>query len=129
MIQSPQTIQIARDGVVVGGTVAWRYEQGLWVVELASPGFDPVVAREDDAFEALSAVRERVEPLGWRLGVAGAQLDVWPSGMSRDQGGGLSAYRMTADGAGSVVETFEPVDPASVTSLARQRAHIEGLIR
>jgi hypothetical protein len=128
MIESPQSIPMLRDGVVTSATMAWRYEKGGWVVEITSPEFDPVQAREDDAFEALCTVRDRLEPLGWRIGVLGAQADVWPSGMARDQGGGLSAYRMTPHGAGNVVDTFEPVDPATVTTVAEQRAAIDALI-
>ena len=52
------------------------------------------VAIEDDAFDALSAVRLELERDGWLLGVEGARGDVWPSGMARDQGGGLRAYRL-----------------------------------
>ena len=64
----------------------------------------------------------------WRIGVAGAQPEVWPSGMGRDQGGGLSAYRMTAHGAGDVVDTFAPVDPLSVTTLREQKSQIDRLM-
>jgi hypothetical protein len=128
MIQSPQAIQVARNGVASDASVAWRYEQGAWVVEVSSSAFEPVEARENDAFEALCLIRAQLEPLGWRIGVAGAQVDVWPSGMSRDQGGGLSAYRMTAHGAGDVVDTFAPVDPLSVTTLGDQKSQIDRLM-
>ncbi|MFI5427515.1 hypothetical protein [Aeromicrobium sp. UC242_57] len=87
MIESPQTIQVSRDGIAHEATVAWRYEDRSWTVTIESAEFEPVEARENDAFEALSVVRDQLEPLGWRLGVAGAQIDVWPSGMARDQGG------------------------------------------
>ena len=126
MIASPQAIQVARDGLVRDASVAWRYEQGTWVVEISSADFGTVEAREDDAFEALCRIRERLEPLGWRIGVAGAQADVWPSGMARDQGGGLSAYRMTAPG--GVVDTFAPVDPSTVSALAEQKSEIGRLM-
>ena len=85
-------------------------------------------ARENDAFEALCVIRGRLEPLGWRVGVAGAQVNVWPSGMARDQGGGLSAYRITARGGEDVVDTFAPVDPATVAPLADQKAEIDRLM-
>jgi hypothetical protein len=127
MIQSPQNIRVSRGGLASDATVAWRYDQGAWVVEITSPDFAPLEARENDAFEALCAIRDRIEPLGWRIGVAGAQLDVWPSGMARDQGGGLTAYRMTEAGVTGVVDTFEPVDPATVTTVAEQRAESDRL--
>ncbi len=127
MIQSPQTIEVARDATRYDATVEWRYEAGRWVVTVESAEFGAVSAQADDAFEALCLVREQLEPLGWRVGVAGAQPAVWPSGMARDQGGGLTAYRMTAEGAAGVVDTFQPVDPASVTMIAVQRAEIDRL--
>ncbi|MFP7835054.1 hypothetical protein [Marisediminicola sp. LYQ134] len=113
--------------MTVGATVAWRYESSGWVVRLDSPHFDPIEASADDAFEALCVVRDTLEPLGWRVGVVGAQADVWPSGMGRDQGGGLTSYRMTTDGAAGIVDTFEPVDPATVTTVAEQRTEIDRL--
>jgi len=128
MIQSPQTIQATRDGSSSEAAVAWRYESGSWVVEITSPEFASVSARENDAFEALCVIREQLEPLGWRIGVAGAQPDVWPSGMALDQGGGLSAYRFAPEGVEGVVDTFAPVDPATVTTVAEQRAKIDRLM-
>ncbi len=127
MIQSPQTITIAREGAAHDASVSWRYERGGWVVELTCAAFDPVHAQADDAFEALCTIREQVEPHGWRIGVAGAQADVWPSGMSRDQGGGLVVYRMTSEGAAEILDTFAPVNPDSVVDLAEQRAEIDRL--
>ncbi|WP_223627540.1 hypothetical protein [Microbacterium sp. EST19A] len=125
MITSPQTIQVSRDGVVHEATISWRTEDRMWVVSIDSPAFAPVEERAFDAFEALCQVREKLEPEGWRIGVAGAQADVWPSGMARDQGGGLKAYRMTEEQVGGLVDTFEPVDPATVTTVAEQRAEAD----
>jgi hypothetical protein len=128
MIQSPQEIQASRDGVVYQATVAWRLTADYrWTVSIESSAFDTVEARADDAFEALCLVRAQLEPDGWRIGVAGAHIDVWPSGMARDQGGGLRAYRMTAERPEGLVDTFEPVDPATVTTVAEQRAEADRL--
>lgn len=129
MIESPQTIQVSRGDAVHDATVTWWWrEDMIWTVVVGSPDLGSVEARADDAFEALCQVRERLEPDGWRLGVAGAQVDVWPSGMARDQGGGLRAYRLTAEGAGDLVDTFEPVDPATVTTVAEQQAEAERIL-
>lgn len=127
MIQSPQAVRMVRGGVVHSATVAWRYERGGWTVQIDSGELGTVDGHADDAFEALCAIRGEIEPSGWCVGVVGAQRDVWPSGMSRDQGGGLVAYRMTAEGAAGIVDTFEPVDPATVVTLAEQRAEIDRL--
>ena len=129
MIESPQQIQASKNGASFDASVAWRYQSGRWLVAIESADFEAVEARADDAFEALCLVRDQLEPLGWRIGVAGAQPGVWPSGMSRDQGGGLTAYLMTVDGAAGVVDTFQPVDPASVVTVAEQRAEIDRLTR
>lgn len=98
MRTSPQAVRVAREGVVHDASLAWRHEQDAWVVRIVSVVFDSIETRADDAFEALCFIRDVLEPGGWRIGVAGAQVDVWPSGMSRDQGGDLVAYRMTAEG-------------------------------
>ena len=127
MITSPQPITVNRDGVGHRATICWRYDDRLWVVAIESAMFGTVEARANDAFEALCLVRDELEPDGWRIGVTGAQVDVWPSGMARDQGAGLSAYRMTAGRVGGVVDTFEPVDPATVTTVADQRAEADRL--
>ncbi|MFS0732161.1 hypothetical protein ABC304_09150 [Microbacterium sp. 1P10UB] len=128
MIHSPQAIQVARDGEVSDATVAWSYSRGLWAVTVTSPAFGTMEASADDAFEALWRIREELEPLGWRIGVAGAQADVWPSGMARDQGGGLSAYRVGGGDGESVVDTFAPVDPRTVTTTTTQKAEIDRLM-
>lgn len=128
VIQSPQTISVAREGIVREAVISWRLDQSYrWLVEIVSAGFGTAQARADDAFEALCLVREELEPFGWRIGVVGAQADVWPSGMARDQGGGQRAYRMTAEQVGDLVDTFEPVDPVSVATVALQRAETDRL--
>jgi len=127
MITSPQPITVGRDGVGHAATISWRHENRRWVVAIDSPAFGSIEALANDAFEALGLVRDELEPDGWRIGVAGAQADVWPSGMARDQGGGLSACRMTEDRVGGIVDTFEPVDPATVTTVADQRAEADRL--
>lgn len=125
---SPQRIVVERGGARSEASIAWRYDAGSWVVDLRGPEIGEESAREADAFEALCTIRDVVEPRGWRLGVAGAQADVWPSGMARDQGGGLTCYRMTEAGAAEVVPTFAPVDPAAVVTLVDQRRVIDRLL-
>jgi len=80
-------------------------------------------AVEDDAFEALSTVRLQLERDGWLLGVEGARDDVWPSGMARDQGGGLRAYRLRrgrSPRSEDLVEVFAPATEHLAT-VAEQR--------
>jgi len=56
-------------GVGHDATVAWRYDDRLWVVAIESPLFEPVEARANDSFEALCLVRDELEPHGWRISV------------------------------------------------------------
>ncbi|WP_459665169.1 hypothetical protein [Novosphingobium sp. 11B] len=52
-------------------------------------------AEEADFFEALRTIRRRaLEPLGLIPFCYGASLKVWPSGMARDMGQGLKAYKI-----------------------------------
>jgi len=103
-----------------------HYEDGrrLWCsVRVRGPGFDQE-ARSDDCFEALLRVRETLEPAGWRLLVWGASVDVWPSGMARDMGAGLWAYRMrygspaSSQDAVGVFDTGPEVIPCTVSEQA-----------
>jgi hypothetical protein len=124
--QSPQKVSASHGGLIHEVRISWwQTEDWQWVVVVNSPDLGAVERRANDAFEALCLVREELEPRGWRLGVAGAQADVWPSGMARDQGGGLSAYRLGGVSVQEVVFTFSPVDPGTVTSLAEQRAEAD----
>lgn len=127
MTQSARTIQVSRASIVREATVTWQRSADYlsWTVTIESAGFGRAEAQADDAFEALCIIREELEPFGWLIGVAGAQGDVWPRGMARDQGGGLRAYRIAAERAGELVDTFEAVDPATVTTVALQRAEAE----
>ncbi|GAA3599115.1 hypothetical protein GCM10022198_24200 [Klugiella xanthotipulae] len=127
MIQSPQIIQVLNGDAVHEAKVSWWREGARWAVDITSQAFEPTAAEAADAFEALCVVREALEQRGWRIGVTGAQADVWPSGMARDQGGGLRAYRMTTDGIAGLVDTFQPVNPTTVVTVAAQRAETDRL--
>ncbi|MFT3799073.1 hypothetical protein [Microbacterium sp.] len=90
-------------------------------------GIRTVEADGGDAFEALCVVREVLDEQGWHVGVAGAQPDVWPSGMARDQGGGLTAYRWGIEGVVGVVDTFAAVPAQSTVTVADQKRETERL--
>lgn len=56
---------------------------------------ETVVVDESDFFRALQTIRRRgLQPKGLIPFCYGASLNVWPSGMARDMGLGLKAYRM-----------------------------------
>ncbi|WP_232333730.1 hypothetical protein [Agromyces laixinhei] len=122
-LTSPQLLRVSRESIVHDATIEWQLiEDYRWAVSIVCPAFGTAEARANDAFEALCLVREQLEPYGWRIGLAGSQVDVWPSGMARDQGGGLVAYRFDAP---DLVEVFQPVDPETVTTVTEQQAAAE----
>lgn len=83
---------------------------------------------ERDFFEALLVVRRRaLEPKGLIPFCYGASLKVWPSGMARDMGRGLKAYK-TEIGAQArelvgIFETGPDVIPSQVS--AQEEYHRE----
>jgi hypothetical protein len=82
-------------------------------------------AEDSDVFACLSAVREQVEPVGYRLCCNGARRDAWASGMQRDMGGGIVVY-LLADVIGHdrppQVETLAAAPPDAVCTVAEQRS-------
>ena len=71
------------------------------------------VFAQDDYFEAFLRVRRSLEDDGCELLCKGCAVDVWPSGTSRDMGGGVRAYEMSLGkpaSTSSLVDIFEP-DP------------------
>lgn len=53
-----------------------------------------IAAEGIDWFEAIIGIRQQIEPEGLLLNVYGASRNVWPSGMCRNMGMGLKAYKM-----------------------------------
>lgn len=53
-----------------------------------------IEAEAPDFFEALCLIRRQLEPEGLIPLCYGASLNVYPSGMARDMGAGLKAYRL-----------------------------------
>lgn len=79
------------------------------------------IAEELDFFEALRTIRKRaLEPLGLIPFCYGASLKVWPSGMARDMGLGLKAYKIESGvQASELVGIFESgadIIPAKVAT-------------
>ena len=81
-----------------------------------------------DFFDALADLRNGCEGDGYRLLCYGASRNVWPSGMARDMGRGLKAYRNQLNQRASrtdlvgIFETGADVEPGTV---AEQRAFHE----
>ncbi len=73
-----------------------------------------------DYFAALALVRRDLEADGWLLSCYGASRNVYPSGMARDMGLGLKAYKQQPgrharrEDLVDIFTTGPDVDPASV---------------
>ena len=130
MHTSPQQIRLSRDGTLYEATVSWCLADDGFAVEIVCDalGAGAYRAHASDAFEALCLLREELEPQGWRVGVVGARIDVWPSGMARDQGGGQVAYRWEGRDPVDCVDTFAPTDPAATVTVAEQQGTIEARV-
>ncbi|MCK1736246.1 hypothetical protein IVA79_20405 [Bradyrhizobium sp. 138] len=79
-----------------------------------------IEAEARDFFEALCLIRRQLEPEGLIPFCYGASLNVYPSGMARDMGAGLKAYRLTKGAHTRMTDLVEIFDagpdviPASV---------------
>ena len=79
---------------------------------------------DEDYFEALCRIREELESEGLRPLCHGASQNVYPSGMSRQMGGGWRAYKLTLGQVGRVadlVDIFTTNPDVVPVSVAEQR--------
>lgn len=85
-----------------------------------------------DFFEAMCKVRDCLESIRWRPVCYGSSRNVFPSGMCRDMGRGLKAYRLelgrhtTTKKLVSIFDSGPDVEPSSV---AEQRRFWEEWLR
>jgi hypothetical protein len=68
-----------------------------WTLEFTSSITEKLSFTEGDVFECLTQLRLKLAKYGCKPLCAGARLDVYPSGMSRDMGSGLSAQVMSQE--------------------------------
>ena len=83
-------------------------------------------AEADDAFAALCEIRRDLEREGWMLAIEGSRVRSYPSGMQRDQGGGLWVYRLepgASAGRDSQRSIFDSVDVSECGTVAEQLAY------
>jgi hypothetical protein len=67
-------------------------ERPPWHLVLRIPDVHPLEASADDLFACLAAIRQQAARIGWRICVAGARTDAWPSRMSSQMGGASLVY-------------------------------------
>ncbi|MEU5239818.1 hypothetical protein ACFW9M_31570 [Streptomyces lydicus] len=106
--------------------LSWEGENHDFTV-IADGPWGHVTGRADDCFEALTRIREQIEPQGWLLGANGSRRDTWPSGMCRGTGGFL-VYRLRPGlrptGADRI-QTFQPAPRETLATVAEQVAFEE----
>jgi hypothetical protein len=87
-------------------------------LELESPEFGTHVAEAADVFECLCQLRMQLGEDGIRLCCNGARLNVWPSGMARDMGGGFKAYALQMGRKASREDLVDIFDAAPIDTIA-----------
>lgn len=122
---SRDLFSVAKDGV----EEHWWYlgvtedDDEAYRLRLESPAGQSWEAEGLDAWHALRALREQVEPLGYRLCCAGARVDAYVSGMSISMAAGALVYplhRWRRPRSKHLVEIFSYAPPAKVGSIAEQ---------
>jgi len=81
-----------------------------------------------DFFEALCQIRKKLEPLNLIPYCYGASLNVYPSGMGRDMGAGLKAYKMQIGQHASgenLVNIFDKGDGIFLSSVEEQKEYFK----
>jgi hypothetical protein len=94
-----------------------------WILEFTSPITEKLSFTATDVFECLTQLRLELAKYGCKPLCAGAMLNVYPSGMCRDMGNGLSAYIFTPDkqvDSEDLVGIFDYAEPDSIASVEEQ---------
>jgi hypothetical protein len=102
-------------------STSWR----VWILEFTSPVTEKLSFMEGDVFECLTQLRLELAKSGYKPLCAGARLDVYPSGMARDMGNGLSAQVMSTEPTTEWkdvqhVHIFDYAEPDSIASVEEQ---------
>lgn len=92
MTQRKITVRMA-DGSSAEAIVEYMENEPTCRLHLAGDGMDET-ATGPDFFESFSAIRKRLAARGIYPLCYGAAQNVWPSGMARDMGQGLAAYKL-----------------------------------
>lgn len=106
----------------------WVAQQPPWRLVFSGAGLDREEFCGVDLFEAMTSLREQVEPREFRILCAGARRDVFPSGMSRSMGGGRQAYVLKPGrpaARSTLVDIFTPATAEEVGTVSEQRRFFE----
>lgn len=104
---------------------------GACCIELQIDGVGKFSKKSTDYFGALIDIRRKLEARQIRLLCWGARKDVWPSGMQRDMGGGMTAYQLLEDGTNNpdARSILEYAAPETVCNVDEQKANAEAWYR
>lgn len=92
MIEKPLDIRMA-DGSTLAATVRFKESDRDCWLQLVAAGIDEA-ATGTDYFESFATIRRRLAKRNLLPQCYGASRNVWPSGMARDMGQGLAAYKL-----------------------------------
>ena len=128
MVREKKLVKVQlRDGAIKETEVEF-FAEPPWGLALSGLSLPVLEFSGSDLFEAQIALRLQLENIDARLLCAGARTDVFPSGMSRDMGGGRKAY-ITRIGAPSsradLVDIFDFAEPKTIGSVEEQKAFHE----
>jgi hypothetical protein len=103
------------------------FRAGACCIELQINGTGKFSSKSNDYFGALIEIRKGLEAKQIRLLCWGARKDVWPSGMQRDMGAGMTAYQLLEDGTNNpdARSIFEYAAPETVGTIDEQKANAE----
>jgi hypothetical protein len=128
-VQTARVPLVTQAGEGVGeAEIAYGYEAADRSVLRLWNGEVDFTEEATDFFEAFCKVRLKLETRGLLVATYGGSRTVFPSGMCRDMGGGLSAYRHSLGQPGGleclvrIFDTGPDVEPATV---AQQRAFVD----
>ena len=114
------------DGDVVPASIktSTNYESRLYELTFKEIDIGQEKFEAGDLFEAMTDLRKILERTGAQLLCAGARVDVYPSGMGRDMGGGQMAYVTQLGRPGrleDLVDIFDEAAPEQVGTVQEQR--------
>jgi hypothetical protein len=93
MIENKIAIRMA-DGSIVGATLMHRENDSTCWLHLVGVGIDET-ATSTDYFESFVNIRRELAKRNFYPLCYASSRNVWPSGMARDMGQGLAAYKLT----------------------------------
>ena len=111
--------------------LSYDEDGGACRVELEYDG-GSLIGDGADFFDALCAVRQVLEGKGALLNCYGASLNVFPSGMARDMGAGLKAYKLTPGkraGMQDLVRIFDTGPDVQPATVAAQREYFDAWLK